>query len=467
MYLEQWIRVISSVSEQLQHEIASRCSGAGSVGVAVGIVRGQDLAWTHGYGYADLDTNDPPTEDTLFRIGSITKTFTALAVFQLRDQGKLSLDDSLTEHIPEFSAAKPRRGSLADVTLRRIMCHHSGLVGFTDTGEPYFNTLDFPDMQATLDALPEAEVAIAPDSAFKYSNLGFALLGEVISRASGRSYEEYVSTEILERLDMASTTFEPDGELKARTAVGYELNPYGEDHEPAPLPWLGGDVAAGQLYSTVTDLAKWLSLQLLASDDESKGPQILSSRSLREMQRPQFLESGWTAGYCLPWLARRNNDEVFLGHGGGIFGFITDISFNMERRLGVITLYNGRPAGELTSKIFETVIEAEKVSEETPPRRKPSPVPDEFREYLGLYLGVLGFTLRVEYRGDALRGVSIGEGFKLPPTVLEPTDERDLFRALGGPAAGDPFRFIRDVDGRVTGLGAGAALARKLVEADN
>ena len=459
--------VISSVSEQLQREIASRCSEAGSVGAAIGIIRGQDLAWTHGYGYADLSAEDPPNETTLFRIGSITKTFTALAVFQLRDQGKMSLDDPLAEHLPKFTAAKPRPGSLEDVTLRRIMCHHSGLVGFADTGEPYFNTLDFPDMQTTLDALPEAEVAIPPDSAFKYSNLGFGLLGEVISRVAGTPYEEYVSSEILAPLGMSSTTFDPEGELKARTAVGYNRNPYGEDHEPAPLPRLGGDAAAGQMYSTVADLAKWLSFQLLASDDEGEEPQVLSGRSLREMQRPQFLESGWTAGYCLPWLARRENDEVSLGHSGGIFGFITDISFNVERRLGVIALYNGRPAGELTSKMFESVIEAEKDVYETPSRRKPSPVPDDYREYLGLYVDSFGFTLKVEYREGALRTVAIGDGPKPPPMQLEPTDEPDLFRAVGGRTAGDRIRFTRHTDGSVSGFTGWAMLMRKLVEASD
>ena len=458
--------VISSVSDRLEREIAGRCSEVGSVGAAIGIVREQELAWTHGYGYADLNAEDPPNEDTLFRIGSITKTFTALAVFQLRDRGKLGLDDSLAEHIPEFSAAKPRRGSLEDVTLRRIMCHHSGLVGYTDNVEPYFTTLKFPDMQATIAALAEAEVAIEPDTAFKYSNLGFGLLGEVISRVTGRLYEDYVHTEILEPLGMSSTKFEPMDELGARTAVGYLLNPYGEDQEPAPLPWLGGQVAAGQLYSTVSDLAKWVSFQFLATDDDSEETHILSPRSLREMQRPQLLESGWTAGYCLPWLARRQNDDVFLGHGGAIFGFNTDISFNVERRLGVITLYNGRPAGELISKIFETVIEAEKGTEQSPPSpRRPTPVPDGLCGYLGVYVDPFGSLLKVEYRTDTLRIVGIGDGPGPPPTVLEPTDEPDLFRAAGGRAAGDPFRFIRDDDGTVTGLAGQAALVRKLVEA--
>lgn len=123
---------------------------------------------------------------------------------------------------------------------------------------------------------------------------------------------------------------------------------------------MGGQVAAGQLYSTVTDTTKWLSLQFLPSDEGDEGgegQQIISGRSIRAIQHPQFLASSWSAGYCLPWLARQANDGIILGQDGGEPGFQT-IKFIAERSLGVIGLYNGFPASELTPKIFEIVIEA-------------------------------------------------------------------------------------------------------------
>jgi CubicO group peptidase (beta-lactamase class C family) len=210
--------VLTPLLPQIEQQIEQHVSRTGTPGLAFGIVRGGALVWSRGFGFADIAANRAPDADTLFRVGSITKTFTATALVQLRDAGKLSLDDPLVKHIPEFAAAQSRFGPIERVTLRRLASHHAGIVG-----EPPFDhwqTLDFPSMTAIIGGLAGVSVAIPPDSAFKYSNLAFALLGEVVARVAGQPYEKYVTSAILKPLGMTSSVFSLTAALRPRMAVG-------------------------------------------------------------------------------------------------------------------------------------------------------------------------------------------------------------------------------------------------------
>ena len=457
--------VIETVSERLEREVAILCDKADAPGAAVGIVRDGKLAWSHGYGFKNLDSEEAPGGDTLFRVASITKTFTGTAIYQLRDRGLLELDDPLVRHIPEFAGAVPRKGDLEEVTLRRMLCHHSGLMSYAPTDGRYWNTYVWPSMAEILNVIPEIEVSIEPDSAFKYSNLAFGLLGEVIGRVSGRPYEEFVIAELLEPLGMESTTFEPEGDLKARTATGYQGKPFEEFPDSTPYPSLAGQVAAGQLYSTVEDLARWLIFHLGPGTDEEPESSVLSTRSLKEMQRPLFMDEDWSAGYGTPWGMHREKSDIVRGHGGAVHGFGSEISFIATRRLGVIVLLNRMTgARELSSKIFETVIEAEEANQLLEPKKKPSQTPLELVEYLGLYHGAFGgMGLKVEYRDGSLQ-IVILEAPTVDPAVLEKTDEPDIFRGTNGRLAGARIVFGRSASGRVSNLVAEAMQFRKLDE---
>ncbi|MBI2861622.1 MAG: beta-lactamase family protein, partial [Chloroflexi bacterium] len=307
--------------------------------MAVGIVRDQELAWSAGFGFADIETERRPDEHTLFRVGSITKTFTATAIMQLYDEGKLRLDDPIVRYLPEFAAVRNRFGQVEDVTFRRLLTHHSGLVGEAPLG--YWETLDFPTMEEILATLPQIEVVIEPDSAFKYSNLAFFLLGEVVTRLSGRPYIDYVRTEILEPIGMTSSTFKMTDRLRPRTAVGYDPHPYEDNPIPsADLIYYKGRTPAGGLYSTVYDLAKWIALQFRMTVPAREGAQVLRGRSLEEMHRPHYMEPDLITGNCLSWMVMRRGENVYFGHGGGAPGFITQIFFNKFSRTGVIVLTN-------------------------------------------------------------------------------------------------------------------------------
>ena len=459
--------VIDSVADNLEREIAELCADEGIVGASVGIVRDRELVWSRGFGYADLDSKRRPDEHTVFRIASITKTFTATALFQLRDQGRLGLDDPLVEHVPEFSSATARKGSVADVTLRRLLCHHSGLMTEVPIEEPYWETLRNPTIEQIVGALPQAEVVVEPDSTFKYSNLGFALLGEVVTRVSGLPYAQYVETEILRPLGMASSAFELSDNLRARLATGYEPGRNGEDPKRAPHPHTRGLAPGGQLYSTVADLAKWLALQFRTDGARRGGTQVLTGGSLREMRRPQFLEPGWTTGYCLPWIASRRAEHVLFGHTGYLFGFRADVAFNPESRLGVAVLTNTTNLPPIRQKVFELALGADEARPPTGARLSAAEPPESWRDLVGLYNSSLGLTMLVDYRDSGL-AVSIASGSSLgfAPGRLDATDRDDVFIAGEGRWTGEAVRFGRSADGSVTGFEVGPFRFDRLVEAE-
>ena len=439
--------VTEKVSEQLEREVDLLCQEAKAIGAAIGVVRDGELVWTHGYGFKDLEGDDAPAPSTLFRIASITKSFTATAIFMLQERGLLNIDDALATHIPEFANAIPRKGPLEDVTLRRMMCHRSGLMNYAPTGENSWNTGTWSSMQEILDAFPQTEVSIEPDSAFKYNNLAYGLLGEVVTRVSGRPYEEFVTSEILEPLGLTSTTFEPNAELMARTAIGYMPMPYEEAPVIAPHQSLGGQIAAGQLYSTVEDLARWIKFHLGPPEDAEEDSPILSAAGRKEMQRPLYMQEDWSMGFGMPWWIWRQNDDTVRGHGGGIQGYSTQISFIATRRMGVIMLFNGPVTSQpIQAKIFEIVSEAEDAFDALKPGKKPTATPPELQEYLGLYHGAFETTLKFEYRDDSLQ-MGFLDTPSPPPVALEPTDDPDVFRATSQRPAGDRVSFTRTASG--------------------
>lgn len=437
-------------------------------GVAAGIVNDQELAWSAGLGFADIASEQKPDEQTLFRVGSITKTFTATAVMQLRDEGKLRLDDPLVQFIPEFGAVRCRFGAVEDVTLRRLLTHRSGLVGEPPLG--HWESLNFPSIEEMIAALPNTDVVIAPDSAFKYSNLAFSLLGEVIARVSGHPYVEYVRSQILEPLGMSSSTFELTDALRPRMATGYDPSPFEDEPSPSKHPLINGMASAGQLYSTVGDLAKWIALQFRTGSLSRQGAQVLSGRSIDEMHQPNYMEPNWEAGYCLAWMGLRRGDNVYLGHGGGIHGFITQVLFNTQHRVGAIVLTNtGAGVPQLIAiEILEQLVEAAKPAQTPGPQTRPTATPDAWKPYLGYYRAGIGGMMTIEFRDGSLilTVPALVPGPQFPPARLDPIDEPGAFLVKNGRYAGELLRFRRGLNGAIIGFSASGFAFRRLVDAE-
>ena len=420
-------------------------------GIAVGIVNGQSLKWSQGFGFADLDTQRPFTRESICRVASITKTFTTTAILQLRDEGRLDLDDPLERHIREFSTTQARAGSIARVTIRRMLSHHAGLT--TEVPLPCWDVQEFPTREAVLAAIPRMEVVIPQDSAFKYSNIAFGLLGEVISRVAGRPYFDYVCDEILAPLGMEFSFFERNDEMRQSLATGYLPNPYDDELLPAPYVPLNGVAACGQLHSNVVDLAKWISLQFRTDIDKRNGSQVVNGSTIEESHRPQYLESDWSIGYCLGWRANRFGNRVYHGHGGGIFGFASQILFSKPQQIGVICLTNRWPYSgmlNIAAKILDCCLADNESRPAMTIEVATRTTPDAVNEFLGHYVAAPAIPVSVEYRDGALRLVNPhSAGYSLhAPAKLEPTADPNVFVVSGGRGSGENVVFQRDEGSR-------------------
>jgi CubicO group peptidase (beta-lactamase class C family) len=460
---------LPSATDALRRQAADLIAEHDLPGAVVGLVAGPEpddaLAWWHAFGWgggpASPDPADPSRRaldaDTLFRVASITKTFTATAIVQLRDQGKLRLDDPLVKHLPEFAAVVNPFGPIEDVTLRRVASHSSGLMGEPPTD--HWSTLRFPTREEWLAVLPQVRVAIPPGSAFKYSNLGYTLLGEVIERLSGRPYVDYMREAIFEPLGLASTTYELRDVLRPRAAPGHQPHPFEDFAEPAPPSPLNGMAAAGQLWTTARDLSRWISVHFRTDAPERSGAQILAGRSMTEMQQASYVEPGWVGGYGFGWRIVRRGDRIYHGHGGSVPGYRSQILFNASLQVGVIVLIDGVGAvDEIAARLMDTLSEQVQAAEATRPNAPPTPTQPEYRRFLGQYrmVHLADIVARVESRGGKLH-LKDGPASPFPgapPTVLEPTDQPLVFMVRGGRYAGEPLTFSIGDDGTVRGFRA-------------
>jgi D-alanyl-D-alanine carboxypeptidase len=431
-------------------------------GAVAGVVAGRELAWSAAYGFADLETGAPVTPETVFRAASITKTFTATAVMQLRDDGALRLDDPLTDHLPEFAAASNPFGAIEDVTIRRLLSHEAGLPGEAPDFDWFHDR--FPGIEEITAAFDRLELVVPPESRVKYSNLGYQLLGEVIARAGAEPYSAAIERRLLRPLGMRESSFGPEGELRARMATGYDARAFTDDL-PRADDRPKGTLADGGLCTTLGDLARWASFQLRGDE------RVLSPASLAEMHRPRrVMDPGWIRAAGLGWYCTRHGDDVLVGHSGGTFGFVSRIVCSPRHDLAVVILANGdAPVPALATRLLDAATAAEAsapraVALDAP--TLPTPVPAGAEELLGLYAWEdLSFVMRVEWRDGRLtlaRGVGTPEEQLLG---LAPTDDPFEFVVEDGRPAGERLRFLRSDDGAVDGFSLGGWPLVRLVPA--
>jgi CubicO group peptidase (beta-lactamase class C family) len=256
----------------------------GLPGVAVGIVYDQVLIYAKGVGYANLETQTPVTPQTIYRMASHSKLFTAIAIMQLRDQGKLNLDDPVKKYLLWFDIQNVYPHA-APITIRHLLTHTSGLP--REAGSGYWTDFEFPTTQPVIERLSTQRTIYPSETRFKYSNLALTLAGEIVATVSQQPFAEYVQQHILDPLEMQSTSVVFPAENKERLATGYGRRlPNGTR---APLPFIDakGMGAVAGLSSTIQDMAKFVSWQFRLR--ESNGAEILKANTLQEMQRVHWL----------------------------------------------------------------------------------------------------------------------------------------------------------------------------------
>ena len=289
--------------------------------VSAAVFRDGDVLWEQALGLADVEAQRQATPQTQYRIGSITKTFTAVGILQLRDAGELSLDDPLTKHLPD-SAHGP--------TLGRMLAHSSGLQR-EPPGE-IWETMKAPSREELLSGTADAEQVLDPGTWWHYSNLAFALLGEVVARAHGGTWEEALQERILGPLGLSRTT--PDESEPA--ARGYFVEPYSDAVRLEPELDLGGAGALGKLWSTTGDLARWGAF--LASGDDD----VLKSATLEEMAHVRAMvdHAGWTMAWGTGLELYRRGEHLFVGHGGAMPGHLAGLVVDRKTKIGAAVLTN-------------------------------------------------------------------------------------------------------------------------------
>jgi CubicO group peptidase (beta-lactamase class C family) len=378
---------------------------------------------------------------TRFRIGSVTKTFTAVLVLQCRDDGLLDLDDPIGAHLD-----LPAHGELP---IRRLLSHTAGL-----QREPYgdvWDTLDAPDVHRLLVDLSRAERVLPQARRYHYSNLGFALLGQLVGRVRRSGWQEVLRARVLEPMGLAATTVEPGDSA----ATGYLVDAYSDHARPEPPADFGGVGPAAQLWSTAADMARWAAFLADPAAVDPSGV-VLRAATLDEMRWPLTVteEALWSIGFGLGLILVPQGDRVVhVGHDGAMPGFLAGVygrrGGSAPRACGVAVLGSSGTASALLDLPHALLsAAAEHDPADVQPWRPGPAAPAELRSVLGRWWGE-GFEYVFSWRDGALHARGADDPPGKPPAVFAPVD-RDVFRTVSGREAGELLRLTRDAAGSVT-----------------
>lgn len=399
--------------------------------VSAAAFRAGEVVWQSAVGLADVASGTRATTDHRYRIGSITKTFTAIAIMQLRDEGLLSLDAPLRSVLPEFPPGP---------TIRQALSHATGLQR-EPPGE-IWERFVAPNREELVAGLEDAERVLAPGVSFHYSNLVFGLLGEVVARLRG-SYEETLQTRILDPLGLTSTSLRPTAPL----ATPYYVDPFsdtvGIEKEIEARESIAG---AGWLWSTPSDLARWADVLAVGADG------VIARSTLDEMSRVHtMVDESWTVGFGLGLMLARRGDVIFVGHGGAMPGFLASVVIDRKTRCGAAIVTNTSagfdPYGLALGLAEDVLADHRPAVEEWAPGAEP---PEEIASALGIWW-IEGDRMELAWLGGRLRAYLPGapEGLNISWFVREDVDR---WRIEEGRERGEVLRFVRGADGTVERL---------------
>jgi CubicO group peptidase (beta-lactamase class C family) len=423
--------VSSRTAGRLLARLAEEQSTQRLPSVVAGLVRDGELVWTGGRGWVGDAT---PDADVQYRVGSITKTFVAVCVMRLRDEGMLALTDPVERFLPDTG--------IGELTIGQLLSHSSGLRA--ETGGLWWERTPGGDLaQLTADTL-QGGARFEAARRFHYSNVGFGVLGAVVGALRGVPWDEVVREELLGPLGMTRTTTRP----QPPAAPGLAVHPWADLVQAEPEHDAGAMAPAGQLWSTVTDLTRWAAFLAGARTD------LLSAETLAEMREPRVVnddrDEAWSAAYGLGLQLWNEGGERSYGHGGSMPGFLAGLEIT-ETGDGVVTYANATSGmrSELGSDLLRIFAEEEP---RLPEQWRPvSPGPGVV-ELLGhWYWGPTPHVLAARGEQLELRAVGgIGRGSRFRATGA------DAWIGLDGYHTGEPLRAVRRPDGSVSHLDIGS-----------
>jgi CubicO group peptidase (beta-lactamase class C family) len=403
-------------------------------GVQAAVYVGEGIAFSAAYGLADVENAVPLTEQHLFRIASHSKTFTATAVFQLVEQGRLRLDDKASQHVTEIVGTP-----LGERTVRDLLAHAGGITRDSLEADWWQLATSFPDRDELLEVLRHASSAVLPENdRFKYSNIGYGLLGLVIEAAAGTSYNTYVQSAIVDKLGLTELGPELDPARLGEYATGYSALAYADHRVPIDHIDTRALAAATGFFGNARDLVTYFSAHLPGED------RLLTDKSKREMQHPlwQTTDKDWPR-YGLGVHTAKVGDRQLFGHGGGYPGHITRSLVDASAGIAVSVLTNAidGPAQQLAEGFFKLLDLAQS-------KDRPGDAADLSR-FTGRYANLWGVSDIVQL-GGRLYALDPGQGDPADlPTALEADGDTLLVTEDSGTGAyGQRYRFTFDADGR-------------------
>jgi CubicO group peptidase (beta-lactamase class C family) len=415
-------------------------------GVQAAVYAAGGVAFSAAYGLADVENAVPLTDQHLFRIASHSKTFTATAVFQLVEQGKVRLDDKVGQHVTEIVGTP-----LGERTVRDLLAHAGGVTRDSTESDWWQLAADFPDRDQLLDVLrQESSAVLEENDRFKYSNIGYGLLGLVVEQASGTSYNGYVQTAIVDKLGLSGLGPELDPARSSEYAAGYSALSYAQERRPIDHVDTRALAAATGFYANARDLVTYFSAHLPGDE------RLLTDKSKRQMQHPlwQTGDQDWPK-YGFGLQLNKVGEQELFGHGGGYPGHITRSLVDGKAGIAVSVLTNtiDGPAQQLAEGFFKLRDLA--LSKERPERGA------ELSRFTGRYANLWGVN------DIALLG---GRLYSINPTGADPSADvvsleadGDTLKVVDGPgygSYGECYRFTFDADGRVESLRNAGGLLR-------
>jgi D-alanyl-D-alanine carboxypeptidase len=354
--------------ERLDSFIGQKMQAANTPGIALALTNGEHDLRIATYGLADFAARSPVTPDTLFEIGSISKSFTAIALLQLHEMGKVDLHAPVTDYLPWFHV----RSRYEPITLHHLLSHTAGIIWGTD-----FTT----EARYEVWALRETEASAPPGTTFHYSNVGYKAVGLALEELAGRAYGEIIRQRILDPLGMAATTPVITHETRRRMAVGhepfYDDRPYHRRLPLAPATWFETNTADGSIATTAADMATYL--RMLMHRGQAAHRRILSEESFRLMSEriielPEADEDyGSAYGYGLNITADRGH--TVIGHSGGMVGYYAAILADLDDGLGAVVLANGPGEPGAIASYALKLLRAAHHGEGLPPQPAVDPTP--------------------------------------------------------------------------------------------
>jgi CubicO group peptidase (beta-lactamase class C family) len=351
-------------------------------GISAAVVLGEELLWSEGFGYADLDSQRPATPQTAYSICSISKLFTSISAMQLRDQGRFRLDDEVSSIVPWFTLDIQHPDG-PPITVEGLLTHSAGIPRESD--HPYWTApFNFPTIDEVREGVPGQTTLYPPWDYFQYSNLGLTLIGEIVAETSGKSFTDYVRENILSPLGMSSTTPEiSDFHGNPILATGYSALRRTGDRAVVETFAGNGIAPAMGFASTVEDLARFAAwqLRLLRNGEE----EILAANTLREMHRVHYVDPSWNTTWGLGFSVSRRGDKTFVGHGGSCPGYRSNLEIQVDDSLAAIVMANAMVnTGIYTRRAYEILAPALKAAQEDK-ENEAKGTPEEFLRYVGVY----------------------------------------------------------------------------------